>query len=68
MVNKRIIVQVSVNNNQILVETHLTFYPRSGVESVPQNAKLHYNYANLQKDNGNIGLAAHHYKLALRYF
>lgn len=40
---------------------------RSGLKSVPQNAKTHYNYANLQKDLGNIELAMQHYRRALRW-
>ncbi|XP_022243209.1 transmembrane and TPR repeat-containing protein 1-like [Limulus polyphemus] len=38
---------------------------RSGLESVPQNAKVHYNYANLEKDLGNIELSKRHYRTAL---
>ncbi|CAG2115690.1 unnamed protein product, partial [Medioppia subpectinata] len=38
---------------------------RSGLRSLPQNAKTHYNYANLQKDLGNIELAMKHYTSAL---
>ncbi|XP_054162010.1 protein O-mannosyl-transferase TMTC1-like isoform X2 [Oppia nitens] len=37
----------------------------SGLRSLPQNAKTHYNYANLQKDLGNIELAMKHYTNAL---
>ncbi|XP_076350107.1 protein O-mannosyl-transferase TMTC1-like isoform X3 [Tachypleus tridentatus] len=38
---------------------------KSGIESVPQNAKVHYNYANLQKDLGNVETAIKHYRIAL---
>ncbi|XP_076355794.1 protein O-mannosyl-transferase TMTC1-like isoform X1 [Tachypleus tridentatus] len=38
---------------------------KSGLESVPQNAKVHYNFANFQKDTGNIELAIKHYRIAL---
>ncbi|KAH8034660.1 hypothetical protein HPB51_000217 [Rhipicephalus microplus] len=38
---------------------------RSGIRDVPENAKMHYNYANLQKDTGNIDVAVKHYKLAI---
>ena len=40
---------------------------RSGLISVPNNAKVHYNYANLQKDSGNLKLAEAHYRTAIRY-
>lgn len=43
------------------------FLCRSGLQSVPSNAKAHYNFANLQKDAGNVQLAARHYREALRY-
>lgn len=32
----------------------------------PWNAKVHYNYANLQKDLGDIETAVKHYKIAIR--
>ncbi|XP_022258926.1 transmembrane and TPR repeat-containing protein 1-like, partial [Limulus polyphemus] len=38
---------------------------RSGLESVPQNAKVHYNFANLQKDLGDVDLAVKHYRIAI---
>ncbi|XP_076346321.1 protein O-mannosyl-transferase TMTC1-like isoform X2 [Tachypleus tridentatus] len=38
---------------------------RSGLESVPQNAKVHYNFANLQKDLGEVDLAVKHYRIAI---
>ncbi|KAG8194872.1 hypothetical protein JTE90_029163 [Oedothorax gibbosus] len=37
----------------------------SGLTSVPHNAKVHYNFANLQKDLGNIDTAVEHYRMAL---
>lgn len=40
---------------------------RSGLISVPNNAKVHYNYANLQKDVGNLKQAEMHYRTAIRY-
>lgn len=40
---------------------------RSGVKDVPQNAKMHYNWANVLSDNGDPGNAIHHYETALRY-
>ncbi|KAL1472356.1 hypothetical protein MTO96_039390 [Rhipicephalus appendiculatus] len=38
---------------------------RSGIRDLPENAKIHYNYANLQKDIGNSDLAIKHYRLAI---
>ncbi|GBN79843.1 Transmembrane and TPR repeat-containing protein 1 [Araneus ventricosus] len=38
---------------------------RSGLESVPHNAKAHYNYANYKKDVGDKFLAIEHYRIAL---
>ncbi|GFR02336.1 protein O-mannosyl-transferase TMTC1 [Trichonephila clavata] len=46
------------NNRETLV--------RSGLESVPHNAKAHYNYANYKKDVGDKFLAIEHYRIALR--
>ncbi|GFY54200.1 protein O-mannosyl-transferase TMTC1 [Trichonephila inaurata madagascariensis] len=37
----------------------------SGLTSVPHNAKVHYNFANLQKDLGNVDTAVEHYRMAL---
>ncbi|XP_075529075.1 protein O-mannosyl-transferase TMTC1-like [Dermacentor variabilis] len=37
----------------------------SGIRDLPGNAKMHYNYANLQKDIGNSDLAVKHYRLAI---
>ncbi|KAL1486898.1 hypothetical protein MTO96_031168 [Rhipicephalus appendiculatus] len=37
----------------------------SGVRDLPENAKMHYNYANLKKDIGNSDLAIKHYRLAI---
>ncbi|CAG0883981.1 unnamed protein product [Darwinula stevensoni] len=38
----------------------------SGLRSIPQNAKMHYNYANLQKDLGEMDRALLHYQEAIR--
>ena len=38
---------------------------RSGVETLPHNAKVHYNYANFLKDVGRDSEAIQHYKTAL---
>ncbi|XP_013381670.1 transmembrane and TPR repeat-containing protein 1-like [Lingula anatina] len=40
----------------------------SGLETLPHNAKVHYNYANMLKDWGRIEQAIHHYRTALRLF
>nr|XP_054929071.1 protein O-mannosyl-transferase TMTC1-like isoform X2 [Dermacentor andersoni] len=37
----------------------------SGIRDLPGNAKMHYNYANLQKDIGSSDLAVKHYRLAI---
>lgn len=39
---------------------------RAGLRTLPHNAKMHYNYANLQKDLGNTELAKQHYQEAIR--
>nr|XP_053631395.1 protein O-mannosyl-transferase TMTC1-like [Cherax quadricarinatus] len=38
----------------------------SGLRTLPHNAKMHYNFANLQKDLGNTDLAKFHYTEAIR--
>ena len=40
---------------------------RSGLATVPHNAKIHYNYANYLRDTGRGDEAAHHYSLAIRF-
>ncbi|KAL1466352.1 hypothetical protein MTO96_026745 [Rhipicephalus appendiculatus] len=40
-------------------------YSRSGIRDLPENAKMHYNYANLQKDIANTDSAIKHYRLAI---
>jgi len=40
---------------------------RSGVETLPHNAKAHYNYANFLKDVGRDEEAILHYETALRF-
>lgn len=39
----------------------------SGLQSVPNNAKMHYNYANLQRDNQDYDTATRHYNQAIRW-
>lgn len=38
----------------------------SGIQTLPHNAKVHYNYANFLKDSGRHPEAIHHYSTALR--
>lgn len=38
----------------------------SGIQTLPHNAKVHYNYANFLKDSGRHQEAIHHYTTALR--
>ena len=40
---------------------------RSGVTSLPHNAKVHFNYANLLKDDGQTEQSIVHYKEVIRY-
>ncbi|XP_069164963.1 protein O-mannosyl-transferase TMTC1-like [Procambarus clarkii] len=39
----------------------------AGLRTLPHNAKMHYNYGNLQKDLGDPDLAKFHYSEAIRY-
>jgi len=41
-------------------------FVRSGLQSTPNNAKVHYNFANLQADAGNVVLAGKHYRTAIQ--
>ncbi|XP_033930669.1 protein O-mannosyl-transferase TMTC1 isoform X2 [Pseudochaenichthys georgianus] len=41
---------------------------RSGIQTLPHNAKVHYNYANFLKDNIRHQEAIHHYTTALRLY
>uniref|UniRef100_A0A667HY05 Transmembrane O-mannosyltransferase targeting cadherins 1 n=1 Tax=Lynx canadensis TaxID=61383 RepID=A0A667HY05_LYNCA len=41
---------------------------RSGVQTLPHNAKVHYNYANFLKDQGRNREAIYHYRTALRLY
>uniref|UniRef100_A0A665TFI4 dolichyl-phosphate-mannose--protein mannosyltransferase n=1 Tax=Echeneis naucrates TaxID=173247 RepID=A0A665TFI4_ECHNA len=40
----------------------------SGIQTLPHNAKVHYNYANFLKDTGRHQEAIHHYTTALRLY
>ncbi|XP_072510517.1 protein O-mannosyl-transferase TMTC1 isoform X3 [Notamacropus eugenii] len=54
----------TVKQNEIWLSRESLF--RSGVETLPHNAKVHYNYANFLKDQGRNGEAIYHYKTALK--
>ncbi|XP_016390792.1 transmembrane and TPR repeat-containing protein 1-like [Sinocyclocheilus rhinocerous] len=41
---------------------------KSGIQTLPHNAKVHYNYANFLKDRGRNQEAIYHYKTALRLY
>ena len=40
---------------------------RSGLETVPHNAKIHFNYGNFLRDSGRLSEAIEHYRTAVRY-
>lgn len=40
---------------------------RAGLAALPHNAKMHYNYANCLRDQGEASNARRHYVEALRY-
>lgn len=42
----------------------MVFY-RSGLQVLPNNAKLHFNYGNYLRDSSNFELAKMHYRKAL---
>jgi len=46
-----------------LSHTHSSY--RSGLKVLPNNAKMHYNYANFLRDTANYKLAKYHYRKAL---
>ncbi|KAJ8031751.1 Transmembrane and TPR repeat-containing protein 1 [Holothuria leucospilota] len=41
---------------------------RSGLKTLPNNAKMHYNWANLQRDVNNSNAAIQHYRETLRLY
>ncbi|KAG9342640.1 hypothetical protein JZ751_016077 [Albula glossodonta] len=53
----------TVQQNEIWLSREALF--RSGIQTLPHNAKVHYNYANFLKDRGRNQEAIHHYKTAL---
>lgn len=47
---------------------HIPFpYRRSGLETVPHNAKIHFNYGNFLRDTGRTSEAIRNYRTAIRY-
>ncbi|EFB21452.1 hypothetical protein PANDA_017050, partial [Ailuropoda melanoleuca] len=54
----------TVKQNEIWLSRESLF--RSGVQTLPHNAKVHYNYANFLKDQGRNREAIYHYRTALR--
>ncbi|KAM9327506.1 protein O-mannosyl-transferase TMTC1 isoform 2-T2 [Pholidichthys leucotaenia] len=54
----------TVQQNTVWVSREALF--RSGIQTLPHNAKVHYNYANYLKDTGRHQEAIHHYNIALR--
>ncbi|XP_043093670.1 protein O-mannosyl-transferase TMTC1 isoform X2 [Puntigrus tetrazona] len=51
-----------------VVAERVLYMPRSGIQTLPHNAKVHYNYANFLKDRGRNQEAIYHYKTALRLY
>ncbi|XP_037734219.1 protein O-mannosyl-transferase TMTC1 isoform X4 [Chelonia mydas] len=51
-----------------VVAERVLYMPRSGVQTLPHNAKVHYNYANFLKDQGRNSEAIYHYKTALKLY
>nr|XP_019955548.1 PREDICTED: transmembrane and TPR repeat-containing protein 1 isoform X2 [Paralichthys olivaceus] len=51
-----------------VVAERVLYMPRSGIQTLPHNAKTHYNYANFLKDSGRHEEAIHHYTTALRLY
>ncbi|XP_064200587.1 protein O-mannosyl-transferase TMTC1-like [Anguilla rostrata] len=56
----------TVQQNEVWLSREALF--RSGIQTLPHNAKVHYNYANFLKDQGRNAEAIHHYKTALRLY
>uniref|UniRef100_A0A8C2UK91 dolichyl-phosphate-mannose--protein mannosyltransferase n=2 Tax=Chinchilla lanigera TaxID=34839 RepID=A0A8C2UK91_CHILA len=56
----------TVKQNEIWLSREALF--RSGVETLPHNAKVHYNYANFLKDQGRNREAIYHYRTALKLY
>ncbi|KAM9705065.1 protein O-mannosyl-transferase TMTC1 isoform 1-T1 [Menidia menidia] len=56
----------TVQQNNVWLSREALF--RSGIQTLPHNAKVHYNYANFLKDSGRHQEAIHHYNTALRLY
>uniref|UniRef100_A0A8C8RUT3 dolichyl-phosphate-mannose--protein mannosyltransferase n=1 Tax=Pelusios castaneus TaxID=367368 RepID=A0A8C8RUT3_9SAUR len=56
----------TVKQNEIWLSRESLF--SSGVQTLPHNAKVHYNYANFLKDQGRNNEAIYHYKTALKLY
>ncbi|KAK5848761.1 hypothetical protein PBY51_008455 [Eleginops maclovinus] len=56
----------TVQQNHVWLSREALF--RSGIQTLPHNAKVHYNYANFLKDNSRPQEAIHHYTTALRLY
>ncbi|XP_045144405.1 protein O-mannosyl-transferase TMTC1, partial [Echinops telfairi] len=56
----------TVKQNEVWLSRESLF--RSGVQTLPHNAKVHYNYANFLKDQGRSREAIHHYRTALKLY
>lgn len=56
----------TVAQNQVWLSREALF--RSGIQTLPHNAKVHYNFANFLKDTGRHQEAIHHYNTALRLY
>uniref|UniRef100_A0A3P9IBC1 dolichyl-phosphate-mannose--protein mannosyltransferase n=1 Tax=Oryzias latipes TaxID=8090 RepID=A0A3P9IBC1_ORYLA len=56
----------TVQQNTVWLSREALF--RSGIQTLPHNAKVHYNYANFLKDNGRQDEAVYHYNTALRLY
>lgn len=44
----------------------IQLFLRAGLKTLPHNAKMHYNWANYQRDVGDTQTAVNHYREALR--
>ncbi|MBN3273182.1 TMTC1 protein, partial [Polyodon spathula] len=56
----------TVQQNEIWFSRESLF--RSGIQTLPHNAKVHYNYANFLKDQGRNPEAVYHYQTALKLY
>uniref|UniRef100_A0A671WGK9 dolichyl-phosphate-mannose--protein mannosyltransferase n=1 Tax=Sparus aurata TaxID=8175 RepID=A0A671WGK9_SPAAU len=56
----------TVHQNRVWLSREALF--RSGIQTLPHNAKVHYNYANFLKDSGRHQEAIYHYTTALRLY